>query len=78
MSMPVKGMSVALNRGKGDFHLAKIIMIPGFLNIAMSDNVLSEAIDNLFKYHRLNQNIAQNEVSRAAGISRSTLSLLEK
>jgi len=46
--------------------------------VVMSDNALSETIGNFVKYHRLNQNITQEEVAKAAGISRSTLSLLEK
>ena len=37
-----------------------------------------ETIGTFIKHHRLNQNKTQNEVSLAAGISRSTLSLLEQ
>jgi len=33
MSIPVKGMSIALNWSKRDFHLTKIIMMSGFLNV---------------------------------------------
>ena len=44
----------------------------------MSDKALTETIGAFVKHHRLNQNKTQNEVSRAAGISRSTLSLLER
>lgn len=44
----------------------------------MSDKALSEIIGNFVKHHRLNQNISQEYVSKAAGISRSTLSLLER
>lgn len=44
----------------------------------MSDEALSETIGDFVKHHRLNQNKSQEKVSRAAGISRSTLSLLER
>lgn len=46
--------------------------------ISMSDKELSETIGNFIKYHRLNRNKTQKVVSAAAGISRSTLSLLER
>ena len=46
--------------------------------VSMSDNALTETIGAFVKFHRLNQNKTQNEVSDAAGISRSTLSLLER
>jgi len=46
--------------------------------VAMSDNALSETIGKFIKHHRLNQNKTQSEVSKSAGISRSTLSLLER
>jgi len=46
--------------------------------VAMSDAALAKTIGNYIKHHRLNQNMTQEDVSRAAGISRSTLSLLEK
>ena len=46
--------------------------------ISMSDKALTELIGNFVKQHRLNQNKTQDEVSVAAGISRSTLSLLER
>ena len=45
--------------------------------VSMSDNALSVTIGGFIKSHRLNQNRKQSEVSEAAGISRSTLSLLE-
>jgi len=45
---------------------------------AMSDKSLMEIIGNFIQSHRLNQNKSQNQVSVAAGISRSTLSLLER
>ena len=44
----------------------------------MSDKTLTETIGAFIKHHRLNQNKTQKEVSVAAGISRSTLSLLER
>ena len=46
--------------------------------VSMSDKALTETIGAFVKHHRLNQNKTQDEVSRAAGISRSTLSLLER
>jgi len=45
---------------------------------AMSDKSLMEAIGRFIQSHRLNQNKAQEQVAAAAGISRSTLSLLER
>ena len=45
---------------------------------AMSDKSLMETIGNFIQSHRLNQNKSQGQVSAAAGISRSTLSLLER
>lgn len=44
----------------------------------MSDKALIEQIGAFVKHHRLQQNKTQEEVSFAAGISRSTLSLLER
>jgi transcriptional regulator with XRE-family HTH domain len=46
--------------------------------IAMSDYALAQTIGTFVKHHRLVQNKTQEEVSVAANISRSTLSLLEK
>jgi transcriptional regulator with XRE-family HTH domain len=46
--------------------------------IAMSDTALAQNIGAFVKHHRLSQNKTQKEVARAANISRSTLSLLEK
>ncbi len=43
-----------------------------------SDRKLSEDIGDFIKHHRVDQNKTQNELSKAAGISRSTLSLLER
>ena len=45
---------------------------------AMSDKAIGEAIGSFVKQHRLEQNKTQSEVAAQAGISRSTLSLLEK
>lgn len=46
--------------------------------ISMSDKVLAEQIGVYIKHHRLQQNKTQEELASAAGISRSTLSLLER
>jgi transcriptional regulator with XRE-family HTH domain len=46
--------------------------------VSMSDKALCETIGNFIKHHRLNQNKTQDDISVAAGISRSTLSLLER
>jgi len=46
--------------------------------VSMSDKALSESIGAFIKHHRLKQNKTQQEISKAAGISRSTLSLLER
>lgn len=45
---------------------------------SMSDKALMETIGTFVKQHRLNQSRTQDEVATEAGISRSTLSLLEK
>lgn len=45
---------------------------------SMSDKALLEAIGSFIQHHRLNQNKSQGDVAEAAGISRSTLSLLER
>lgn len=45
---------------------------------AMSDKSLMEIIGKFIQSHRLNQNKSQDQVAAAAGISRSTLSLLER
>jgi transcriptional regulator with XRE-family HTH domain len=45
---------------------------------AMSDKSLIETIGNFIQSHRLNRNKSQDQVAAAAGISRSTLSLLER
>ncbi len=44
----------------------------------MSDKSLMETIGRFIQSHRLNQNKSQNQVANIAGISRSTLSLLER
>lgn len=45
---------------------------------AMSDSNILKQIGKFVKNHRLENNLSQEELSKAAGISRSTLSLLEK
>ena len=44
----------------------------------MSDKSLMETIGSFIQSHRLNQNKSQDQVATASGISRSTLSLLER
>jgi len=44
----------------------------------MSDQSLAVHVGSYIKYHRLEQNKTQDALSHAAGISRSTLSLLER
>jgi transcriptional regulator with XRE-family HTH domain len=46
--------------------------------VSMSDDALLEQIGAFVKHHRLEQNKTQDVLANAAGISRSTLSLLEK
>lgn len=45
---------------------------------AMSDKALAGQIGAFVRYHRLEQNKTQNTLAHEAGISRSTLSLLER
>ena len=45
---------------------------------AMSDDALAAHIGAFVKHHRLTRNKSQEAVAHAAGISRSTLSLLER
>lgn len=45
---------------------------------SMSDKALAEYIGTFVKHHRMEQNKTQDELATAAGISRSTLSLLER
>lgn len=44
----------------------------------MSDKSLNQLIGSYIKHHRLNKNMSQEDLSHAANISRSTLSLLER
>ena len=44
----------------------------------MSDKALAMHIGAFIKHHRMEQNKTQDVVAKAAGISRSTLSLLER
>ena len=44
----------------------------------MTDSVIVAHVGEFVKHHRLEQNQTQEILSRAAGISRSTLSLLER
>jgi len=46
--------------------------------VSMSDKALVEHIGQYVKHHRLEQNKTQDSLAKMAGISRSTLSLLEK
>lgn len=46
--------------------------------LSMSDKALTEHIGAFIRHHRMEQNRTQNELASAAGISRSTLSLLER
>lgn len=45
---------------------------------SMTDKSLMETIGQFIQHHRLNQNKSQDSVATDAGISRSTLSLLER
>ncbi len=45
---------------------------------SMSDKALAEHIGAFVRHHRMEQNKTQEELASAAGISRSTLSLLER
>ncbi len=45
---------------------------------SMSDKALAGYIGSFIRHHRMEQNKTQNELAAAAGISRSTLSLLER
>lgn len=44
----------------------------------MNDKALTEKIGAFVKHHRLEQNKTQDVLAKSAGISRSTLSLLER
>ncbi|SKB41459.1 helix-turn-helix domain-containing protein [Daejeonella lutea] len=45
---------------------------------SMSDQAIAAQIGKFARHHRMEQNRTQNELATAAGISRSTLSLLER
>lgn len=45
---------------------------------AMNDKALAKHIGDFVKHHRMEQNKTQDMLASAAGISRSTLSLLER
>jgi transcriptional regulator with XRE-family HTH domain len=45
---------------------------------SMSDKALTEYIGAYVRYHRMEQSKTQDELASGAGISRSTLSLLER
>jgi transcriptional regulator with XRE-family HTH domain len=45
---------------------------------SMTDNALAMHIGAFIKHHRMEQNKTQDVLAKAAGISRSTLSLLER
>lgn len=45
---------------------------------SMSDKALIKMIGSFIQHHRLNQNKSQSDIAKAANISRSTLSLLER
>lgn len=46
--------------------------------VSMSDKAIAECIGAFVRHHRMEQNKTQDELAAAAGISRSTLSLLER
>jgi len=46
--------------------------------LSMNDLALSRVLGAFVKHHRLQKNKTQNDVAKDAGISRSTLSLLER
>jgi transcriptional regulator with XRE-family HTH domain len=46
--------------------------------VSMSDKALEKFIGDFIRHHRMEQNRTQEELAKAAGISRSTLSLLER
>lgn len=46
--------------------------------VELSDESLAKSIGNFVQHHRLDQNLSQDFVAHQAGISRSTLSLLER
>lgn len=46
--------------------------------LSMSDSALSKQIGAFVRHHRMERNRTQDDLASAAGISRSTLSLLER
>lgn len=48
------------------------------IRASMTDKALVESIGVFVRHHRLSQNRSQSDVAAAAGVSRSTLSLLER
>ena len=46
--------------------------------VSMSDKALAQQIGAFIKHHRIEQNKTQDSLANNAGISRSTLSLLER
>ena len=46
--------------------------------VSMNDKALVEQIGSFVQHHRMKQNKTQDTLAHAAGISRSTLSLLER
>ena len=47
-------------------------------HVSMSDKALAIQMGNFVKHHRMNQHKSQEDLAKEAGISRSTLSLLER
>jgi transcriptional regulator with XRE-family HTH domain len=47
-------------------------------SISLSDQALTAKFGKFVLHHRIQQNKTQDEIAKAAGISRSTLSLLER
>jgi transcriptional regulator with XRE-family HTH domain len=48
------------------------------ISASMSDKALAEYIGAFVRHHRMEENKTQDELAASAGISRSTLSLLER
>lgn len=48
------------------------------INASLSDQLLEATIGKFVKHHRMQQSLTQDELATSAGISRSTLSLLER
>ena len=45
---------------------------------SMSDDRLAQLLGEFIKHHRINKNISQEELAIAAGLSRPTISLMER